>query len=188
MGKTEFGVLLVGLLILFFYFQGEQVQLDSPVSPAQSQEGKLYGQSVVHSFQVFNATAVDGDSIRFVDAKGAEVDLRLASIDAPEWNQAFGDQAKSALSSMLGQGVTLNCFQVDTDRWQRAIVFVVATSAQGQSIDVNATLVSEGLAWHAVKHSDDPTLEQLQQQARSQRRGLWAENNPLPPWEFRSKR
>ena len=32
--------------------------------------------------------------------------------------------------------------------------------------------------------ADDETLEQLEQEAREAQRGLWADANPIPPWEW----
>jgi micrococcal nuclease len=50
--------------------------------------------------------------------------------------------------------------------------------------DVSAWLVAEGAAWA------DPTtgssLMPEQQQAQQARKGLWSEETPQPPWEFRN--
>ena len=49
-------------------------------------------------------------------------------------------------------------------------------------------LLSAGLAWHYKQYSRDPEMAKLEFQARSAKRGLWAEPNPVPPWEWRKRK
>ncbi|HPG42173.1 MAG TPA: hypothetical protein PLI87_22500, partial [bacterium] len=42
-----------------------------------------------------------------------------------------------------------------------------------------------GYAWHFKKYSKDEGLAALEQDARKAGKGLWADKNPIAPWEFR---
>jgi hypothetical protein len=67
-----------------------------------------------------------------------------------------------------------------TDRYGRTVakVFVGET-------DVNMALVKAGLAWHYKAFSNDAGLAKAEEEARGKLAGLWADKNPIPPWEFR---
>jgi micrococcal nuclease len=54
--------------------------------------------------------------------------------------------------------------------------------------NLNQELVKAGMAWWYRKYSNDSTLGQLEEKARVAKRGLWADPNPMPPWDFRPKR
>ncbi|MCE3954211.1 thermonuclease family protein, partial [Escherichia coli] len=51
----------------------------------------------------------------------------------------------------------------------------------------NRFMVQSGAAWVYEHYNTDNDLATLQQEARSQKRGLWADPNPVPPWEWRHK-
>ena len=53
---------------------------------------------------------------------------------------------------------------------------------------VNAELLKAGLAWHYKQYNKDSALARLETEARKQRRGLWADPKPLPPWDWRRKK
>ncbi|MFX0202169.1 MAG: thermonuclease family protein, partial [Candidatus Hodarchaeota archaeon] len=51
---------------------------------------------------------------------------------------------------------------------------------------LNRELVFVGFAWWYRKYApDDRVLEKLEAEARAEKRGLWADKNPIPPWEWR---
>ena len=52
-------------------------------------------------------------------------------------------------------------------------------------VNVEAEQVRRGLAWVYRHYSDDARLLALEAEAKAARRGLWAEANPIPPWEWR---
>lgn len=58
-------------------------------------------------------------------------------------------------------------------------------------VDVNLEQVRAGMAWWYVKYAKEQSpadrrlYDQAEQQARVQRVGLWRDENPRPPWEFR---
>lgn len=51
---------------------------------------------------------------------------------------------------------------------------------------LNQELVRAGMAWRYKQYApDDLTLKQLQLQAMTDKRGLWADPSPVAPWDFR---
>jgi len=54
--------------------------------------------------------------------------------------------------------------------------------------NLNQELVRAGLAWWYRQYArGDGALERLEDEARAARRGLWADRDPVAPWEFRSR-
>lgn len=121
----------------------------------------------------------DGDTLTCLDDTNAKQKVRLAEIDAPERGQDFGTASREALADMVF-GKTIDVVDQGQDRYGR---WISRISVDG--IDVNREMVAGGYAWHYAAYSSDPSLGQLQEQARSQRLGLWAQPNPIPPWEWR---
>ena len=120
----------------------------------------------------------DGDSL-VVDSNGREVEVRLADIDTPEFNQPRGDEARDALRSLVdGKEVRLELIGGDAYRRIVAHVFV-------GDLDVNAELVRRGLAWVRRAYDPAPSLVALEDGARQAERGLWADEDPVPPWIWR---
>lgn len=120
----------------------------------------------------------DGDSL-VVDSNGRDVEVRLADIDTPEFNQPRGDEARDALRSLVaGKEVRLELVGGDAYRRIVAVVFV-------GDVDVNAELVRRGLAWVRRAYDPAPSLIALEDGAREAGRGLWADEDPVPPWIWR---
>lgn len=123
----------------------------------------------------------DGDTITVLSPAGPRVKIRLDGIDAPELDQPFGLEAKQALSGMVfGRTITLQI--TGTDRYERVLVL-----AYVDKFNVNLSLVSAGFAWHYADYSKDVILAKAQVRAQAARSGLWQEENPTPPWEWRIK-
>lgn len=124
----------------------------------------------------------DGDTLtaRCETPSGLEnIKVRLAEIDAPEKSQAFGSRSKQHLADL--------CFQKQAsvtprtkDRYLRTVANV---ECAGQ--DAGAEQVRAGMAWVFDRYVTDRSLYAVQDEARSARRGLWADANPIPPWEWR---
>lgn len=126
--------------------------------------------------QVVSVT--DGDTIKLLLDK-KQYRIRLNGIDAPEMGQAYGRKSKDYLSSLVA-GKRAKVIVRDTDRYGRYVGDVLV---EGKS--ANAELVAVGLAWHYVQYSKDERLAELEKAARAGKLGLWADPNPIPPWEFR---
>jgi micrococcal nuclease len=139
----------------------------SAVSAAGSFSGKVVGVS-------------DGDTIRVMHNGRAEP-IRLFGIDCPELHQAFGSRAKQFTSS-LAFGRIVNVSVKEKDRYGRTVAQV--TLPDGRNLE--RELVRAGLAWWYRQYTNDPALVRLEAEARSARRGLWADARPVPPWEYRN--
>jgi len=122
----------------------------------------------------------DGDSI-VVMRGGVGTEVRLDGIDCPELAQAFGRKAKR-FTSDLAFGKTVRLVGKGKDRYDRELAEVFLPD--GRSL--NRELVAVGFAWWYRRYSTDRSLETLEQRARKERRGLWADPNPVPPWDFRA--
>ncbi|HMM47251.1 MAG TPA: thermonuclease family protein [Thiobacillaceae bacterium] len=141
---------------------------------------------------------IDGDTILFrpdhyAKASRAFLKVRLAGIDAPESSQPHGEAASVALRELA-----LN---------RRATLEIVATDAYGRKlgrlslggIDVNAELVRRGHAWAygsarrsgaespavSARGRTAGALRLAEREARRERRGLWQDPEPTPPWAWR---
>ena len=124
---------------------------------------------------------IDGDTIDVMH-DGQSERVRLDAVDCPERGQAFGARAKQFTSSLVfGQNVTVR--SSGQDRYGRTIGDVLLPD--GRSL--NQELVKSGMAWWYGTHSDSKTLENLESEARSQRRGLWSDAHPTAPWEWRHR-
>ena len=123
----------------------------------------------------------DGDTLTML-VDGRQERIRLSDIDTPERKQPFGMRAKQALAEMTF-GKTISVFTTTRDRYGRVIGHITV-----EGIDVNAELVRLGYAWVYRRYSNDAELLRLEATARTKGLGLWADRNPIPPWEWRRGR
>lgn len=121
----------------------------------------------------------DGDTIT-VMRLGRGEKVRLYGIDCPEKGQAFGNRAKQFTSDMVfGKEVLVKTHGYD--KYGRILGDVFTTD--GKSL--NQELVRAGFAWWFRKYSNDANLERLEEEARAQKVGLWADPHSVAPWEWR---
>ncbi len=124
----------------------------------------------------------DGDTLTVLRG-GRPLRIRLANIDAPEikGGQSFGARSKESLSNMCyGRDATYSV--LNTDAYGRAVALVTC-----EGVDVNRAQVALGLAWIYTRYNNDKSLIAIQAHAQAERRGLWSEQDPTPPWQFRHK-
>ena len=121
----------------------------------------------------------DGDTITVLDADKKLHKVRLNGIDAPEKKQAFGAKSKAKLGELVaGKDVVVDW--TEKDNYGR-----VLGKVQQGLLDVNLQMVKEGLAWHYRKYSKSDKLARAEAEAKAGKKGLWADPNPVPPWDFR---
>ena len=124
-------------------------------------------------------SVIDGDTIDVLHDRHPER-IRLNGIDCPEKVQAFGKKAKQLTSTLVhGKEVTVQVFR--KDRHGRTVADVVLPDGT----NVSRELLRAGLAWWYRQYSKDASLGALEEEAQQAKRGLWADPNPLPPWELR---
>jgi endonuclease YncB( thermonuclease family) len=119
----------------------------------------------------------DGDTISVVRRGHAEK-VRLAGIDCPELRQAFGNRAKN-LRRASHPGKWYGPCPGLRRLWSQ-----VGRGHPPDGRSLNRELVAAGLAWK-VKTSKNKQVAQLERDARRAKRGLWADADPTPPWEYR---
>lgn len=123
--------------------------------------------------------AHDGDTLTLANWQYT-YRIRLVDIDAPELKQPYGRDAAASLFHMC----VLKKATAETtgdDRYGRVLARVTCAG-----VDVNTEQVRRGWAWmfdrYAPKNSP---LYGVQAEAKAAKRGLWADNQPVPPWEWR---
>jgi endonuclease YncB( thermonuclease family) len=48
-------------------------------------------------------------------------------------------------------------------------------------------MVQDGMAWQYKRCSKEAALAEAESEARKERRGLWVDDKPIPPWEWRKQ-
>jgi len=130
----------------------------------------------------------DGDTVLLATRSENRLKVRLYGIDAPETSkpgepgQPFGEIAKRTLMyKIMGRQVSAEI--VENDQYQRAVAIV-----RYNGRDINREMVAEGMAWAYRQYLLGPYASVYigaEEMARSRHKGLWRDNNPMPPWEFR---
>lgn len=128
----------------------------------------------------------DGDTVTLLDGESHRHRIRLAGIDAPEKRQAFGRRARQALVECAAHAEA-EALGRKLDRYGRLVAKVVVGG-----VDCNLNQIRLGLAWHYKKYQreqsqDDRLAYSLaEEEARRQHLGLWTDEAPTAPWDFRS--
>mgnify|MGYP001488326065 CR=1 FL=1 len=126
----------------------------------------------------------DGDSLtaRCPSETGHHnVKVRLAGIDAPEAGQPHSRRSRQALARLCHRQ-TAEIRTTATDHYGRSVAQV-----RCRGIDANASQVHSGMAWVATRHAPPAHYKALEQDARTARRGLWADARPVAPWAWRAR-
>ena len=122
----------------------------------------------------------DGDSL-WVEptAPGAPVELRLEGIDAPEICQAWGVEAKQALSELvLGQQVSVKTVGRDTHGRTLGTLYLGTQN-------INKLMVQEGHAWSTRYKYDRGPYVADERMARALSRGFNRAGGAVMPRDFR---
>ncbi len=132
----------------------------------------------------FVTAITDGDTIKLLDTNQTEHKIRIGGIDAPEKVQPFGSKSQANMAKLaFNKNAVADCHKKSFDR------IVCKVTVNG--VDVGLQQVTDGMAWWYRKYakgqsSEDRDLyEQAEMTAKLRRFGLWADTNPMPPWEWR---
>ena len=126
----------------------------------------------------------DGDSLKArcgEPGQYQQLTIRLAEIDAPELKQPFGNRSKQSLAALCFQQWA-NIRPTAKDRYGRIVARV-----ECQQIDASAYQVQHGMAWAYTKYQTDQAIAPLQQAAQAAGLGLWADAQPVAPWDWRRR-
>ncbi|MBI5596627.1 MAG: thermonuclease family protein [Elusimicrobia bacterium] len=126
----------------------------------------------------------DGDTMALRLEDGTTRKIRLYGVDAPESSQPFGPEAQ-AFTQSLTAGRSVHVVVRETDDYGRLLGTVVLPD--GRSL--NRELVRAGLAWWYRYFSPElgGDYGRLEEAARGSRLGLWAQDKPEAPWDFRRR-
>jgi micrococcal nuclease len=123
----------------------------------------------------------DGDTMTLL-VEQKPLKIRLANIDAPELRQAYGRRSKESLSTL--------CWDKDAqfetqsiDRYGRTVALI-----ECDGVKANTAQVALGMAWVYTKYNADPHLPPWEIEARDKRLGVWSDEHPVAPWEWRKSR
>jgi endonuclease YncB( thermonuclease family) len=126
-------------------------------------------------------SVIEGDLITII-SKGKEVEIRLFGIDTPEKTQAFGQSAKNFTGAMASKGeIRVEPKTKDQSGKIVGLVFV-------NGINLNEQIVSQGFGWVYRQYCKERFCAdwlKLESNAKGSQKGLWANANPTPPWEYR---
>lgn len=123
----------------------------------------------------------DGDSFTMLVYK-KQIKIRLHGIDCPEKKQDFGQIAKEYLSGLVF-GKVVAVTKMNKNRYGRTVGIAMV-----DGLNVNEALLKAGLAWHYKEYDKNPAWAQLEETARSGKKGLWIQPNAVPPWQFRKRK
>lgn len=139
----------------------------------------------------------DGDTIHLTTPEKTKLRIRLYGIDAPETykinfrsgqvskvGQPYGEEAWKALESkILGKDVRLEI--LDIDRHKRMVGMIWLDKR-----NINLEMVSEGHAEAFIEYLREPyssTFIEVEQEAKSARRGIWSLPAYERPRDFRKR-
>ncbi|MCA1643152.1 MAG: thermonuclease family protein [Acidobacteria bacterium] len=130
---------------------------------------------------------LDGNTISVSNTStGQQVYVRLRGIDAPEMQQPRGADARQNLARLVAGKVVRVEFKT-TDR-----MGTVEGRVALDGDDVNLAQLAAGMAWFRTAYYNELSDDQkklyrdAEAEARAARRGLWQDDAPAPPWEYRA--
>lgn len=124
---------------------------------------------------------VDGDTYDILLENQTTERIRMEGIDAPERGMPYYKVSKDYLGQLCF-GKTIKIVQTNTDRYGRT----VAKSYINDN-ELGLLMIQAGYAWHFKKYSHDLVLSEAETSAKNSQRGLWADQSPVAPWEWRKK-
>jgi endonuclease YncB( thermonuclease family) len=136
----------------------------------------------------------DGDTIKVLDGSNTEHKVRLTGIDAPEKGQPYGTASRNHLAAMVA-GKEVKVESSKSDRYGRVLGKVWVQPADcptcGKTLNTNHAQILAGMAWwyryYAKEQSpeDRGRYESAEDKAKARRWGLWADSNPVNPYDWR---
>lgn len=137
-----------------------------------------------------------GDSLLLEDAEGRQRRLRLFGIAAPESRQPHAAESRRGLVDLL-QGKRVAVELQGEDALGRLIGKVLVSPPHcatcPPSRDAALAQIEAGAAWWYRDERRQQTLhdqgyyEYAEFDAKTRRRGLWRDESPVPPWEWRKR-
>ena len=124
-------------------------------------------------------TIHEGDRLT-IRHDGRNETVYIKDIDCPELKQAYGRQAKLAIAAYVGsRDVVVRALK----RGRNGLGTAEILLQDGRN--VGHELLKEGLAWARPERGQDQSLEDMEQLAKAERKGLWSDPDPVAPWKWK---
>ncbi len=132
----------------------------------------------------------DGDTLTLLDEQHQQYRIRLTDLDAPEspkpkydkQGQPFSKASARNLTALSkGKNASARCYEVDVNK--RLVCRVIVGT-----VDVSLEQIRSGYAWAngaSARYVRDARAYEYEAQARRDRKGLWTDSAPIPPWLWR---
>ena len=140
---------------------------------------QIYSQSLTEKVIAIK----DGDTVVVLDSLNNQITLRLAEVDTPEKSQPFGTKAKQFTSDQIYLK-TIKYVVTDTDRYGRSIAMIYYDEDNKY---LSAEIIKAGMGWHYKRYSKSKELALFEDNAKKNKIGLWIDNNPIEPSEWRKQ-
>ncbi|MFC1844097.1 thermonuclease family protein [Thermodesulfobacteriota bacterium] len=124
-----------------------------------------------------------GDVLDIAHPEEGVLTIMLYGINAPEERQHYFKQAKEFLKEQV-EGRVVNVQELLTE--QKILTAVVVHDG----VNINEKVLQAGYGWVYEKYCDQCFCSDwliYEKQARDKKLGLWQDENPTPPWEWREK-
>jgi len=112
------------------------------------------------------------------------VRIRLKAVAPPEAGQPYADAAKDHLKTLLlDKEVTIDYTHFVGGYLEARVIL--------NGVDIGSQMLRDGAAWFdhgtdfELNEADRDLYAQCEQAARTEKRGLWQQEKPVAPWEFR---
>jgi micrococcal nuclease len=123
----------------------------------------------------------DGESLTVL-VKKRQVRVRLEGIDAPERGQPFSRRSRESLTEICAAKDAVVADR-GKDRDGRTIGGVTCAG-----VEASTEQVRRGMAWVLARYVPlGSALYELEAYARLRQLGLWADPQPVAPWDFRKQ-
>lgn len=124
------------------------------------------------------------DTVTLMTEQNEMIKVRLYGIDTPKCGQPHCQKAKRFTFALLhNKEVEVITYDIDENGCTVGVVLV-------DDMNANEEIIRVGCGWQYRDHCTAPFCSkwlQLEKDAEISGVGLWYENDPVPPWEWREK-
>lgn len=150
---------------------------------------------LIFVFSAYSQRRVGGKVIEILDGKtavvkmpnGSNLTVILQYIEVPEFDQPLNKTVKDHLQQLiLDQIVEVNPRGIKNSKTVGQMTL--------NGVDISQQMIRDGAAWYAIlerngQNLSESSMYQSQEAlARAEKRGVWADGNMIPAWEFRAAR
>ena len=127
---------------------------------------------------------VESGNTLIVSSSNRFLRIRLKAIAPPEGNQPFSEAAREHLKALVIDRVVSVEYTYIAEGYVQARVIL-------DGIDIGSQMLRDGVAWydrdgdHGLKETHRNLYAQCEQAARDEKRGLWQDQSPVAPWDYR---